>query len=155
MGTFKSSFLVRAPLAAVWAFHDDPVGLTQIMPLPLRVQLRRVDRPLQPGSRVEMTWWLGPIPVRWNIVVRERVPARYFIDEQPAGEGPFARWRHKHIFEPVQQDGVAGTRVIDQIEYKLPLGILGRVVDRVAGKFIFTLMFAPRARATKRVLEKP
>ena len=151
MGTYKSSFVVRAPLAAVWAFHDDPIGLTRIMPFPLRVVLRHVDRPIQPGSRVLMTWWFGPIPLRWNITVRERVPQRYFMDVQPAGEGPFARWQHTHSFEPLSE----GTRIIDQIEYAFPLGALGRLVDRVAGRLIFTLMFAPRARATRRVLEKP
>ena len=47
-----------------------------------------------------------------------------------------------------------GTRVIDQIDYEFPLGALGRLVDRVAGRLIFKLMFAPRAQATRRVLEQ-
>ena len=150
MSIFEASFIVRAPLSEVWAFHDDPVGLTKIMPFPLKVILRQVDRPVQPGSRVLMTWWFGPIPVRWNITVRERVPQRYFVDVQPAGEGPFARWQHTHAFEPVPE----GTRVIDQIEYEFPLGALGRLADRVVGRLIFKLMFAPRAGATRRALEK-
>jgi len=153
MGTFETSFVVRAPLAEVWAFHDDPIGLTKIMPFPLKVELQQVDRPIRPGSRVRMKWWFGPIPMRWNITVRERVPQRYFTDVQPAGEGPFARWTHTHAFEPMP-DG-KGTRVIDRIEYEFPFGALGRLADRVAGRLIFKLMFAPRAGATQRFLEKP
>jgi ligand-binding SRPBCC domain-containing protein len=64
-------------------------------------------------------------------------PLRRFTDEQESG--PFASWKHEHIFE----EGVAdiegarsgsrlkprqsGTWVRDRVQYSLPLGPLGAV----------------------------
>jgi hypothetical protein len=149
MSYYETSFIVYAPLESVWAFHDDPIGLTKIMPFPLRVALKQVDRPVRAGSRIAMTWWFGPLPVRWNIMVREKVPMDFFTDVQPKDEGPFAIWEHTHAFEPV----AGGTRVIDRITYEFPLGALGKFVDRLMGPLIFKLMFAPRAAATRKFLE--
>ena len=149
MSTYETSFVVNAPLEKVWAFHDDPIGLTQITPFPLKVVLNQVDRPVQTGSRILMTWWFGPLPVRWNITVREKVMLQYFTDVQPAGEGPFAVWEHTHAFAPTAN----GTRISDHIRYEFPFGAFGKLIDRIAGKLIFKIMFAPRAAATKKFLE--
>ena len=149
MSIYETSFVVNAPLEKVWAFHDDPIGLTKITPFPLKVVLNHVDHPVQAGSRILMTWWFGPLPVKWNITVREKVKLQYFTDVQPAGEGPFAIWEHTHAFESVKN----GTRVSDHIRYEFPFGAFGKLIDRIAGKLIFTVMFAPRAAATKKFLE--
>jgi ligand-binding SRPBCC domain-containing protein len=50
---------------------------------------------------------------------------RYFVDEMKSG--PFARWRHEHLFSA---EGV-GTMMLDRVEYALPLGLLGRLADRL------------------------
>ena len=44
-------------------------------------------------------------------------------------KGPFWKWDHEHIFE--EKDGI--TTVTDQIDYKVPFGFLGEVVDTVLG----------------------
>ena len=150
MSYYETSFIVHAPLDKVWAFHDDPIGLTQIMPFPLKVVLRQVDRPVQAGSRILMTWWFGPLPVKWNITVREKVAPAYFTDVQPAGEGPFAQWEHTHAFEPAPN----GTRITERIHYEFPFGAFGKFVDRLMGPLIFKAMFAPRAAITRRYLEQ-
>jgi ligand-binding SRPBCC domain-containing protein len=51
-----------------------------------------------------------------------------FRDSQT--RGPFASWRHTHIFEP---DGPSACYLEDCVEYDLPLGTLGRLV---AGRLI-------------------
>lgn len=123
---FESSFIVRAPLARVWDFHSDPIGLARITPFPIRVVLRHVDRPVTVGSRIDMVWWFGLLPLPWRIIVREHLPKQYFVDEQPSrAAGPFARWVHSHIFEEI--DDGAATRIIDRIEYEFPFGALGLV----------------------------
>jgi ligand-binding SRPBCC domain-containing protein len=38
--------------------------------------------------------------------------------------GPFRLWHHTHRFEPYE----GGTRMTDVVRYRLPLGIIGRVV---------------------------
>jgi ligand-binding SRPBCC domain-containing protein len=49
-----------------------------------------------------------------------------FVDEQV--RGPFARFRHEHRFEP----SAGGTRMVDEIEFRAPLGVLGVVAERLA-----------------------
>ena len=44
-------------------------------------------------------------------------------------KGPFWKWDHEHIFE--EKDG--RTTVIDQIDYKVPFGFLGEIVDKILG----------------------
>lgn len=151
MGRFEYAFVVRAPLARVWAFHDDPTSLPKVMTGPVRMHVHHVDRPLQPGSRVLMTMQLGPFKTDWNVRLRERVPMQYFTDEQIEGQGPFRRWVHTHAFEPVPD----GTRVIDRLEYEPPLGLLGKIADAVFGGIVMQGMFASRAGATRRWLEAP
>ena len=150
MTKFNYRFLVAAPLNSVWQFHDDPSALTKVMTFPVRAVVHSVDRPVQPGSKVRMTFWFGPVPVKWNVVVRERSAPNMFRDEQPAGEGPFTSWQHIHRFESAPE----GTWIIDQIEYQPPFGGFGRILDKIFGKLTMTLMFKGRERATKRYLEQ-
>ena len=153
MSNFEYQFLVNAPLERVWQFHDDPAALTKVMTFPVKAVVHAVDRPVQPGSKVRMTFWFGPLPVKWNVVVRERIPPHMFRDEQPAGEGPFARWNHRHQFESVNINGGQCTRVIDRIDYEPPFGGLGKLLDKVFGALAMRLMFVGRERATRRFLE--
>jgi ligand-binding SRPBCC domain-containing protein len=156
MHTFQYSFEVNAPLERVWAFHDDPLALPKVMTGPVRMRVNHVDRPLQPGSRILMTMHIGPIPVRWNVRLKQKVPMHFFTDEQIEGEGPFKRWVHTHVFEPIEPvEPVDGqhTRIIDRLEYALPLGWLGRLAAGLFGGMAMRMMFASRARATRALLE--
>lgn len=150
MRRFENSFIVHAPLEAVWQFHDDPTALPKVMTGPVKMRVHQVDRPLQPGSRVQMTMQVGPFQVPWNVQIRERVPMHRFADEQIAGQGPFKTWIHAHEFEATE----GGTRVKDTLEYEPPFGWLGRIADALLGGAVMKGMFASRARATRRLLEQ-
>jgi len=75
----------------------------------------------------EVTWRAWHFGVPWRMSSRITVlqrPSR-FVDEQV--RGPFAGFRHEHVFEPM----LTGTRMIDRIEFAAPLGWLGRVAERL------------------------
>ncbi|MFI7588556.1 cyclase [Spongisporangium articulatum] len=48
-----------------------------------------------------------------------------FVDEQVSG--PFGHWYHEHLFET----SVQGTRMVDVVDFSSPLGMVGRLVDRL------------------------
>lgn len=57
-------------------------------------------------------------------ITEHDAPVR-FVDEQVSG--PFGHWRHEHRFEEL-----AGSTVMtDVVDFSSPLGVLGRLVDRV------------------------
>lgn len=75
----------------------------------------------------QVTWraWHFGVPRRMTsrITALER-PSR-FVDEQV--QGPFARFRHEHVFESMEN----ATRMIDRIEFAAPLGWFGLVAERL------------------------
>lgn len=75
----------------------------------------------------QVTWRAWHFGVPWRMTSRISAlqrPSR-FVDEQV--EGPFARFRHEHLFET---EGNA-TRMIDRIEFAAPLGWFGLLAERL------------------------
>ncbi|MDP4333267.1 SRPBCC family protein [Curtobacterium sp. A7_M15] len=80
------------------------------------------------GLGESVTWRARHFGITWRMTSRItalEAPHR-FVDEQV--RGPFARFRHEHRFEP----SAGGTRMVDEIEFRAPLGVLGVVAERAA-----------------------
>jgi ligand-binding SRPBCC domain-containing protein len=69
-----------------------------------------------------------------------------YIDEML--EGRFRVWKHTHTFEPRD----TGTKVIDTIDFELPYGLLGKVLEAYVEKQLAKI-FAQRKESTIRVLK--
>lgn len=72
---------------------------------------------------------------------------RHFRDEMTRGR--FRSFVHDHWFEPVQ----AGTRMRDVLEFRSPLGVLGRVVDALVLTRYLTRMLESRNALIRKVAE--
>ena len=127
---------VAAPLHRVWAFHEDvKSALPALSPPEAGVRIESADLPVRTGSRIVIRV-RGPlgIPVKWVArIVEHRPPAGAgdahagaFVDEQDSG--PFAAWRHEHLFEAV---GADTTRLTDRVTYRVRFGPLGLLADRL------------------------
>jgi ligand-binding SRPBCC domain-containing protein len=147
MSIYQHSFIVKAPLPAVAAFHDDPVSLVAITPPPVRVTLQRFDAPVHAGSRVIFRMGVGPLGVTWDGVIAEYVDQKYFRDVQT--QGPFGAWSHTHSFTAE----AAGTRVDDRVEYEPPLGLIGKLIDPFVVRPALAYLFKYREKKTRELLE--
>jgi ligand-binding SRPBCC domain-containing protein len=80
---------------------------------------------MREGLRIE--YRVSPLgfPQRWISEITRWEPPGAFVDEQRVG--PYRRWRHLHRF--VAREG--GTEVIDEVDYQVPLGPVGRAVEAV------------------------
>ena len=58
--------------------------------------------------------------MRWTTEIKHVEEGVYFVDEQRYG--PYALWHHKHFFKAIN----GGVKLMDIIDYALPLGPLGR-----------------------------
>jgi ligand-binding SRPBCC domain-containing protein len=74
-----------------------------------------------------VTWDARHFGIRMRMTSRvtEFAAPDRFVDEQIAG--PFASFRHEHLFESV----AIGTRMVDRVEFAAPFGLLGSVVERI------------------------
>lgn len=110
----------------------------------------RTSGVLGPGDVV--TWQARHfgLPFRMTVQVTEHRPPVEFVDVQV--RGPFAHWHHRHLFEPTP-DG--GTRVRDEIDFSSPLGLLGRLVDRLVLERYLQRLVSRRNAWLKETLEGP
>lgn len=74
-----------------------------------------------------VTWRARHFGIWWKLTSRitEYDPPTFFVDEQV--RGPFARYRHEHLFTAVGDD----TEMRDVVEFDAPLGPLGIIAERV------------------------
>lgn len=84
------------------------------------------DRPMFPGQIIQYKVYpFKGIAMRWVTEITHVKQGEYFVDEQRFG--PYSLWHHKHFILP-KGDGVVMEDIID---YKLPLGFLGRLMHRL------------------------
>lgn len=75
-------------------------------------------------------------------------PPHLFADRQESG--PFAYWYHRHCF---LDDGQGGTLLRDEIEYTVPLGVLGRWLGGWFVRRKLEAMFTYRHEKTRSLIE--
>lgn len=112
---------------ALFAFHERGDIFNLLLPPWQKVQVISRSGGLKVGARVEFRLRFGPFYKTWVAVHTEYEHNRLFTDEQQAG--PFAYWRHRHIFQPAGD----GCILRDEIQYELPLGLdplLGWLVEK-------------------------
>jgi ligand-binding SRPBCC domain-containing protein len=168
MPTLEFRLTLAAPLDAAWAFHQD-VGraLPLLSPPASDVRVISADLPARLGQRVVIAPRVLPgVRVRWvaRIEVFEPPPpaepplpgpprcgqpprATRFVDVQESG--PFAAWRHEHVFG---EAGPAATRLTDRVTYRVRFGPLGRLADALFVRRQVEAMFRFRHAATRRAL---
>ncbi len=108
------------PVDEVFAFFSDAGNLERITPPELAFQIvTGMPIKIEAGTIIEYRLRLFGVPFRWRTRIAAWDPVVQFVDEQI--RGPYSTWRHQHTFEPVEE----GTRMIDRVEYRLPLGPIG------------------------------
>lgn len=108
-----------------WEFLSDPKNLKTITPDYMGFNiLSGADRPMFAGQIIQyiVTPVLG-IKTKWVTEITHVVDKQYFVDEQRFG--PYALWHHKHFIKEIE----GGIEMEDIIDYKLPFGILGQLVQ--------------------------
>jgi ligand-binding SRPBCC domain-containing protein len=143
----KESRIAAAP-SLVFAFHESPGALERLTPPWVRVEVIEAPSSLKPGARAVLKTKIGPFAIDWVAAHTEYEPGRMFADTQV--RGPFAYWYHRHVF---QDDGQGGTVLRDEIDYRPPLGFLGKLVGSWFLKSNLENLFNYRHEITKQFVE--
>lgn len=129
----------------LWAFHERPDVLQLLTPPWQKTEIVQPPVSLEVGTRVILRTKLGPF---WQTVVAEHVEyerGRMFADR--IVKGPFARWLHRHTVTP---RGPSESMLTDDIDYELPLGVLGRVFGGFYARRQLERLFEFRHEVTRR-----
>jgi hypothetical protein len=145
---FVKESVIGASAEKVFAFHEAPDAFERLQPPWQTTRILQPPTSLEVGTRVVLKIKVGPL---WQTLVVEHVeyePGRMFADRMV--EGPFAGWLHKHI---VTHRGPDQCVLTDDIEYELPLGILGRVFGGPFARRNLERMFEYRHEVTRKACE--
>jgi hypothetical protein len=148
----RSVYLETTPEAA-YSFHEDPRNISKISPRSLKVHRVECSLPARAGENFLLDVsqfglhleWVG----FWEDAVANSTPILRLVDG--AKKSPFRHWRHHHLF--LQRGD--GTLMTDRVEYALPGGFLGRLLDLTVMRVIFVAVFHARHRATQRFFASP
>lgn len=124
--TKKTEQIVNASIEDCWSFFSSPKNLQKITPANMGFKITEFDEsPMYAGQIIQykVTPLFG-IPLSWMTVITVVKKNHYFVDEQHFG--PYQLWHHKHFFEATEN----GTKMTDLIHYALPLGFIGRLMNR-------------------------
>ena len=156
---FERSVRLDASPAEVYAFHEDPRNITKISPPSLKVERVECKVPASVGDEFLLRIRQFGLPLEWIGFWEEAAPNERLVDG--AKQSPFHHWRHHHLFEADVADinggtngGTNGTIMTDRVEYALPFGVVGLLLDLTVMRLVFTAMFIARHRATKKFFAK-
>jgi len=124
--TIKTSQFLERTIDEVWDFMSDPHNLKKITPPYMGFHVLSETEQIYPGQIIE--YYVRPllgIKLHWVTEITHVKEGAYFVDEQRFG--PYAFWHHKHFIKPVS----GGVEMIDIVHYKVPMGILGRLLNRL------------------------
>jgi ligand-binding SRPBCC domain-containing protein len=124
-----------------FAFFADARNLEEITPswLGFKIVSMNTDS-IEEGTTILYRLRLHGMPLHWRTDICEWNPPHCFVDEQT--KGPYKRWRHTHRFEAHG----SRTKMIDEVQYSLPFGVLGRIVHAVKVRKDLSRIFDYRRR---------
>lgn len=109
-----------------WEFFSTPRNLALITPKRLNFKILSISGSdkMHAGQIIKYKITVLPfVRMLWITEITEVVEYYSFTDVQR--KGPYSQWVHKHIFQEV--DG--GIEMTDELEYAIPFGIFGRLIN--------------------------
>jgi ligand-binding SRPBCC domain-containing protein len=106
----------------VFGFFEKPENLARITPPSMGFEiLTPPPIRMRQGALIDYTVGVLGVRTRWTSLIAEYEPPHRFVDVQL--KGPYSFWHHTHRF----QEEKGGTRILDEVRYMMPMGILGRM----------------------------
>ena len=126
--SFASAQFVRRPLEDVFPFFAEARNLEAITPSWLNFRITSQSTPdVRAGTLIRYRLKVHGIPASWLTLIERWDPPHAFADRQL--RGPYSKWFHTHEFHSLR----GGTLLLDRVQYRPPLGLLGLLV---AGRWV-------------------
>ena len=127
MKIFKLKYSQKLPISLneAWDFLSSPNNLELITPKSMDFNITDYDKKkAYPGQIIQYTVkpMLG-IKINWVTEITQVQDKEFFVDEQRFG--PYSFWHHKHFIKEIEN----GVLMEDVIHYKIPLGLIGVLLN--------------------------
>jgi len=146
METFTQTSFINCTLEELFDFHLDTNNIKLITPSHTKVELIDYEETTFEGKIIKLKTTRAWVTIDWIVKIEKYEYPNLMVDV--ALKSPFAFWEHQHIF--TKKGSMCELK--DVIKYKLPFGILGKLIAPFIKKDIAN-MFAYRHTQTKKILE--
>lgn len=150
MYTLERTQRIPISLEEAWNFFQNPSNLSKITPSEMGFEtLSEVPEKMYPGLFIH--YKVSPlfgIKMNWTTEITYVQEPHYFVDEQRVG--PYAIWHHEHHFKEIE----GGVEMLDRVNYKIPLGILGKIAHPIIVRSKLEEIFEFRIRAVEEIFGK-
>ena len=123
----KKSQSLPITIEECWEFFSNPKNLKIITPDYMGFKIVDVENTEMYSGQIikyNVTPLFG-INMRWVTEISHVKKNSFFVDEQRFG--PYKFWHHKHMFDVI--DG--GVKTTDLLDYSLPMGPIGRLLQPI------------------------
>jgi ligand-binding SRPBCC domain-containing protein len=158
---------VPLPVEQVFAFFCQPKNLPPLMPAWQRARIDALTLVPPPspqtgaavsgaagkGSRITLSFRplpFLPLRMRWLALIDEFDWNRRFCDLQLSG--PFGYWLHCHRVDAEERNGTPGTRITDEVHYRLRLGPLDPLANALGARAQLASLFRFRQRRLRELM---
>lgn len=128
MKVLRSVQKLPVGINVAWEFFSNPAKLKDITPPYMGFDITSDFSNERMYQGMIITYKVSPllnIPVNWVTEITQLRAPYFFVDNQKSG--PFKYWHHQHIFREVE----GGTEMTDIVNYAVPYGLPGRIVERM------------------------
>ena len=150
MYTLKRTQRIPISIEEAWDFFQNPGNLSKITPSEMGFEtLSDVPEKMYPGLFIH--YKVSPlfgIKMNWTTEITYVQEPNYFVDEQRVG--PYAIWHHEHHFKEIE----GGVEMLDRVNYKIPLGILGKIAHPLVVKGKLEEIFEFRIKRVEEIFGK-
>lgn len=118
---FSNQLWVGQKLDSVFLFHRKVQNLKLVTPQKIEIDDQSTPL-LEKDTSLKFSMPIGKFKLSWKGRISEYELNVCFVDAH--SKGPFRLWRHAHQFVSL----AGGTQIEEKIEFRLPLGIVGRIL---------------------------
>ncbi len=143
ISTLKVVQKIPISLESAWEFFSSPKNQAKITPshMGFRITSELKEEKMFPGQIISYKVYpFKGIATSWVTEITQVRDFQFFVDEQRFG--PYAMWHHEHWFKAVP----GGVELLDRVTYKVPLGLLGRIMEKLFIRKQLTTIFNYRHR---------
>ncbi|MBL7832136.1 MAG: SRPBCC family protein [Saprospiraceae bacterium] len=153
MKVYKLERIQKIPVSLdeAWQFFSRPENLRKITPKEMGFVIKSDVKDIEMFSGMLIVYTVKPvlgIPMTWVTEIKNIKDKEHFIDEQRFG--PYSLWHHQHKFKAIE----GGVEMTDVVQYVLPLGIIGQIMNTLFIKNKLKQIFDYRVKVVEELFGK-